>query len=218
MQNLQYTFRLFGGRAGKSGMINGHQFVNGYYRVIVAPVQAGTLSRVLGFYGAYAQGTPEHDAALAKEEAANGGSKVPEAAGSGSADAVRSSPEQDGSESEAPPADDGSGAGDSEADGSGSDSAGSGRGHAGVPKFEEAASLPQPGEPVAVGSDDVKAAMLKLDPENDEHWVKHGAAKGLPKLNAVEEAYGKAGLGRQDLDAAMPGWNREKAIEAALEA
>ncbi len=176
------------------------------------------MAKVLGFYGAYAQGTPEYDAALAKEEAANGGSKVPEAAGSGEADAVRGDPGSDGAVPEAPSADDGSGAGNSEADGSGGSAPGDGLGHAGVPKFEEAASLPQPGEPESVGSDDVKAAMLKLDPENDDHWVKHGSAKGLPKLNAVEEAYGKAGLGRQDLEAAMPGWNREKAIGAALEA
>ena len=218
MQNMQYTFRLFGGRAGKSGMINGHNFVNGMYRKIVAPVQAATLCRVLGFYGAYAQGTPEYDAALAKEEAANGGSKVHAEAGQGKAAEVRSGSGPDGTQPEEASADDGTGADDSDAGGPGSDSAGSGHGHAGVPKFEEAASLPQPGEPASVGSDEVKAAMLKLDPENDEHWVKHGSAKGLPKLNAVEEAYGKAGLGRQDLEAAMPGWNREKAIGAALDA
>ena len=217
MHTLQYEFHLFGGRKGKTGTINGHKFVHGVFRTIVAPVQAAPLMRVLSFYGAFAKGTPEYDAAVAKEEG-HGGSKVSEAAGSGSADAVRSDSGSDGSQPEEASADDGSGAADSEAGSAGSGSAGSGLGHAGVPKFEEAASLPQPGEPVAVGSEDVKAAMLKLDPENDEHWVKHGAAKGLPKLNAVEEAYGRAGLTRQDLDAAIPGWNREKAIGAALEA
>lgn len=215
MQSMQYTFRLFGGRKGQTGTINGHKFVHGICRKVVAPVQAASLIKVLSFYGAYAQGTPEYDAELAKEE--GHGSKVPEAEGSGGAAEVRSDPGSAGAEPAEAPADERSGAADSPDDGTGSGAAGDGHGHAGVPKFEERADVPEPAEPSSVGNDDVAAAVRKLDPNNDDHWVKHGAAKGLPKLNAVEEAYGKAGLTRQDLEGAMPGWNRQKAIEAAIE-
>lgn len=59
-------------------------------------------------------------------------------------------------------------------------------------------------------NEDVKAALLKLDPLDDSHWVQTGAAKGLPKLNAVEEACGRANLTRQDIEAAaVPGFNRD---------
>ena len=72
-------------------------------------------------------------------------------------------------------------------------------------------------EPLSEGNGEIAAALKKLDPENDDHWVMTGTHKGLPKLFAVEEAYGRAGLTRQDLEAALPGWNRDKALEAALE-
>lgn len=215
MQTMQYEFRLFGGRKDRTGTINGHKFVNGICRKVVAPVQAVPLMKVLAFYGAFAKGTPEYDTALAKEE--GHGSKVPGAAGSGSPVEIRSDSGPDGAESKEASADERSGAADSPSDGAGSVSTGDGHGHAGVPKFEERASIPVPAEPASVGNDNVAAAVRKLDPNNDDHWVKHGAAKGLPKLNAVEEAYGKAGLTRQDLEAAMPGWNRQKAIEAAID-
>lgn len=62
----------------------------------------------------------------------------------------------------------------------------------------------------------VREAVLRLDPDVDSHWVMTGAHKGKPKLQSVEDAYGKAGLTRQDIEAAMPGYNRAKATEAAL--
>jgi hypothetical protein len=63
---------------------------------------------------------------------------------------------------------------------------------------------------------DIAAAVRKLDPDVDSHWVLTGAHKGKPKLQAIEDAYGKAGLTRQDIEAAMPGYDRDAASEAAL--
>ena len=217
MQHMQYEFRLFGGRAGQTVTINGHKFVQGIHHKVVAPVQAATLIKVMGYYGAYPKGSPAYDAALAKEqelgtdEVHSGAQCGPAAevsdaggsAGAGSA-ASRGSDERDGAVA-------------ASAAGSGSDPSGDGHADAGVPKFEESADLPEPYEPASVGSADIKTAMMKLDSENDGHWVKAGAAAGKPKLHAVETAYGRAGLTREDLEAALPGWTRDKAIEHMLE-
>lgn len=57
------------------------------------------------------------------------------------------------------------------------------------------------------------AAIKALDHDNDDLWT----AGGLPMLSAVEEAYGSAGLTREDIEAVAPGWTREKAFNAALD-
>ncbi len=70
--------------------------------------------------------------------------------------------------------------------------------------------------PLSEVAEAVKIAILKLDPEVDQHWVMTGAHKGKPKLQAVEDAYGKAGLTRSDIEAAVPGYTRDAALDAAL--
>lgn len=220
-QAMQYEFRLFGPYKGLTKVINGHKFVHGVYRTVVAPHSAATLMQVLSFYGAYAKGTKDYDEALAaeaaKEAAENGADEVHTEAERREHDPVSDGLQPDGG-GLAPPATDERGGADSDpAQGEGVDPAGGGHEHAGVPKFEEAAEHSQPGEPSSEGSVEVQQAMLKLDPENDAHWVKAGPRTGLPKLAAVEEAYGKAGLTAADLEAAIPGWNREKAVARMLE-
>ena len=219
-QVMQYEFRLFGAYKGKTKVVNGHKFVHGIYRTVVAPHSAATLMKVLSFYGAYAKGTKEYDEALAAEEAEHGADEVHAEAELRADDPVSGDVQSDGGGPEAPSPDGRGGADDDSAEGAGSDSAGSGHGHAGVPEFAEVAASaerPEPGEPASEGSVSVRAAMLKLDPENDAHWVKAGPRAGLPKLAAVEEAYGKAGLTAADLEAAIPGWNREKATQRMLD-
>lgn len=217
-QIMRYTFRLFGPRKGKTVTINGHKFVNGEYAAVIGPHNAANLIRVLSYYAAYAKGTPEYDAALAKEqeEEANGADEVHEGSVEGSAAEVHGDGGPDGSGPAEVPADDGEGAAEDAAPGTGSDSDGDGHEGSGVRKFEDG-SGDEPREPASVGSEAVKEAVLKLDPENDDHWVNTGAHKGKPKLAAVEEAYGKAGLTRDDLEAALPGWTRDNALEKALE-
>lgn len=217
MQTMQYTFRLFGAHKGRTMTINGHHFVNGELSKVLSGSAAGTLCKVLSYYGAYAKGTPEYEAALAQEqEESNGASGSKAASGAGSPTAVQRDVQSKGPE----PAETSANVSEKPAaaaeGGSGSSADGDGHGDSGVLKFEEAETWPKPSEPLSVGSDAVAVAIRKLDPENSKHWVQTGVHKGLPKLSAVEQAYGKSGLTRQDLEAALPGWNRDKALDEAM--
>lgn len=215
MRSLQYEFHLFGARAGKTCVLNGHKFVNGVYRAVVPPHVAASLIKVLSYYGAHPKGTPEYEAATKGKK--HGTGEVHEGEGRGPAEEVHDGVQSDGGGSSASgEADDGPGAAGAAGDGAGDDPSGDGHADAGVPKFEDSADLPEPSEPASVGDNDIAAAIKTLDPDNNDHWVRTGAAAGKPKLSAVEAAYGRAGLTRDDLEAALPGWNRDKAIEALL--
>ena len=215
MTSMVYTFRLFGANRGKSMTINGHKFVKGEYRIALSGANAANFSRVMGYYAAFAKGTPEYDAAVKAEEATNGAGEVHAAPDERAAEQVHGEDGPDGSGPSHVSADDRSGAvADSEGN-SGSGAAGSGHEDAGEPVFEDPSTWPQPHEPALVANDSIKKAVLKLDPENNDHWVATGQQKGKPKLAAVESAYGKAGLTRADLEAALPDWDRDKARGAA---
>ena len=218
-QIMQYEFRLFGPRKGQTIRINGHPFVNGRVVLVQASQNMEACMRVLSFYGAFARGTPDYDEALAKEEAeetSNGASKVPTETVKGADTTVSTSVRPDGAGPTEKAADDGAGSGSAEgADGSSGDTHGNGHGHTGVPKFPEDKDR-RVIEPPSEVNEAVKIAVLKLDPEIDQHWVMTGVHKDKPKLQAVEDAYGKAGLTRQDIEAALSRWTRDDARGAAL--
>lgn len=216
MSHMQYEFRLFGGRKGQTCVINGHKFINGIYRTVLTPYAAAPLVKVLSFYGACLKGSPEYDQALAKEQG-HGPDEVHKVAQPGPPVQLSSGVRQDGAGSSSLPTDGGPGSvADSTGD-TGTDASGDGHEDSGLPKFEDPESWKQPTEPASLGNEEIRKAILSLDPENQDHWVRTGAAAGKPKLNAVETAYGKAGLTREDLEAALPDWNRDKAIQAMLE-
>jgi len=197
-------------------VLNGHHFVDGFCTLVQNSNNMGTAARVFSFYGAFARGTPEYDAAVAAEEAESGAGKVPEASLEGIDSAVEAGVQPDGGGPPAEaPAPSEAVAGSGGADPSSAGTNGDGHGHAGVPKFPEDANY-RPEEPSSSVNEDIKAAVLKLDPDVDSHWVMTGAHKGKPKLTAVEDAYGKNNLDRQDVESAMPGYNRDIASEAAL--
>jgi hypothetical protein len=212
-QVLAYTIELFGPRKGQTVNINGHQFINGVCRENVPTEAASSLLQVLSYYGAYADGTAEFKAAKERELAENtdGADEVHESPVSGEPDEVPSDTGSDGDGPAEEPAVLRVEPDAVEAETSGSDSSGDGHEDAGVIKFEELADIPEPVEPDSVGDPDIKAAMWKLDPDNSDHWAKRGRDAGKPKLSAVENALGKAGLTRADLEAALPGWNRDVA-------
>ena len=214
-QTMVYTFRLFGGNAGKTMKVNGHQFVGGELRIPLGGAVAANFTKVMGYYGAYAKGTVEYEAAVAQEdkseEKANGASKVREEAKSRSSETDGRGVGSDGSKSADLPTDKRNGAASDSGGGSGSSSSGDGHEDSGVAVFEEPGTWPQSYEPQSVGDDAVKTAVLKLDPSDDDHWVNTGAHKGKPKLAAVEQAFGKAGLTRADIEAVLPNWNRDQA-------
>jgi hypothetical protein len=216
-QVMQFEFRLFGPRKGQTIMLNGHQFVDGLCTLVQSSDNMGNAARVFSFYGAYARGTPEYDAAVALEEAENGADEVSEASIEGANSPVPTGVQSDGGgSSEAGDAVNSGASGEpGGSDSSSGNSGGNGHEDSGVPKFPEAADY-RPEEPSSSVNADIAAAVRKLDPDVDSHWVLTGAHKGKPKLQAIEDAYGKAGLTRQDIEAAMPGYDRDAASEAAL--
>ena len=217
---MQFTFRLFGPRKGQTMVLNRHQFIDGICTLVQSSENMGTAARVFSFYAAYARGTPAYDAAMAKEQAeeakANGADDSSPPAIEGSDPAVPASAGSDGagsSEGEAvPSAVDAGAGGTNPAD---PDASGNGHEHAGVPKFPEDKDY-RAEEPASTVNAEVAAAVRKLDPDVESHWVQTGAHKGLPKLTAVEDAYGKNTLTRQDIESATPGYNRAAAAERAL--
>lgn len=58
--------------------------------------------------------------------------------------------------------------------------------------------------------DKLRKAILQLDPENSEHWT----GTGKPMLNIIEKFYGSSGVTRADVQAAIPGYDREAARAA----
>ncbi len=220
-QLVQLNFRLFGPRRGQTIRINGHQFVKGEHLLAQSSDNIGPCLRVLSFYGAYAKGTPEYDEALVKEQTedkVNGAGEVHKEAQQGATDEVRSDVRQDGEGPSSQDATERTGSAEAETGSTGVDTTGYGYEHTGIPKFEEELNKREPTEPASDVNEIVKTAILKLDPQEDSHWVMTGAHKGKPKLSAVEEAYGKAGLTRGDLEIAIPGWDRYRAGEAAAAA
>lgn len=61
--------------------------------------------------------------------------------------------------------------------------------------------------PAGDGQSPIAEALNKLDPEDDEAWT----ADGKPKMSAVEAALGRTDVTRAQVDAAVPGFNREVA-------
>jgi len=59
-------------------------------------------------------------------------------------------------------------------------------------------------------SEKLRKAIQELDPATDEHWT----GTGKPMLNAIEKFYGSSGVTRADVQAALPGYDREAAKAA----
>lgn len=62
-------------------------------------------------------------------------------------------------------------------------------------------------EPSAIVNTRLQRAVMSLDAGDDTHWTRDGK----PAMTVVEKLYGSAGITRADVDAAVPGWTREKA-------
>lgn len=213
---MRFDFRLFGPRKGQTMVINGHHFVNGICTLVQSSDNMGYAAKVLAGYQAYARGTVEYDEALFREEAEDGTSDTDEDAGQRIDEEISSNVQSDGrrpSESEAVRrADD---VGSEGTDGSSIGSDRGGHEDTRVPQFPEDDGY-RPTEPASSIDRNLAAAVRKLDPENDSHWVMTGAHKGKPKLLAVEQTFGRSGLTRQDVEAALPGYTRDQAVDYAL--
>ncbi len=215
---MQYDFRLFGPRKGQTIVINGHPFVEGHAVIVQSSENMGFCIKVLSAYAAHPRGTPAYDEAVALEEVENGPDKVSDVAIEREDGSDQTGLQPDGGG----PAEGGATAGGADVDPTGADGSGggpSGDGHQDtrVPKFPEDVDK-RPVEPSSEVNGTVRRAVEALNPEVDDHWVATGAHKDKPRLSAVEDAYGKAGLSRQDIEVALPGYNRKAAVGAALAA
>jgi hypothetical protein len=168
--------------------------------------------KVLSYYGAYAKGTEEYDKALEEEEANGDSANAKSEEAVGSSDQVSSESVSASDRAKEDETNNVSRADADEGNNEGHHSSGSGHEDSGVPKFEEAGNIKPPVEPASEVDEEVRVAVMKLDPSIDYHWTQ----AGIPALLAVEEAMGKAGVTRKDVKAAAPNWDREAAMAAIM--
>lgn len=85
-------------------------------------------------------------------------------------------------------------------------------GNAGPEAVHEAGGLEPEGDGQAPElNEKLRKAVMALDPVDNAHWTKDGK----PAMTAVEKLYGSSGLTRADVDAAAPGYTRDKAKAGA---
>ncbi len=226
-----YTMRFFGGYRGRTKLINGHQFIQGEYQLVANPDSVAFVLKALASYGAYAKGTEEYDAALVVEEASDaaatakaaepihtsgyveildGTDQTESPSEAGETDGIPSDVRPNGAEPTEASATDGESDVGSEDGGSGLHADRNGHSDSGLSKFEEGESR-GPGEPEGEVDSSLVRAIRALDPLVDDHWVLRGRHAGKPKLGSVEEAFGKSGLTRADVENALPHYTREVA-------
>lgn len=194
--NRKIKMILTGAYAGKTGELAGCRFVNGVHELI-GPLHAfeGVI-KVLSFYGAFMEGSDELREA---QERDNGGSgiQVPSQGADNSGVRTASRPATETSER------------------SGHD--GNGRGPVGmVPEgpTETERHMETVQEEVPVGKpnfrqEKIKGILLGLDPDVDAYWT----STGLVRLSALEMTMDETGILRNEVEAALPGWTRDKARE-----
>ena len=187
-QFVKKKFYLTGPLAGKTKSIRGRQFVNGVYEFTGSEADYFSVQNYFGkVYRAYSEDDPR------LEEAQNAGKVQAAAAKPGGGKKVVGAVRPGA----AAAANERAGHGDPKAGGEGSNPA-AGDGHK---------------RPEDLEDERLRAAMLKLDPANDEHWNKYGA----PAMAAVEAHYGSTNFTRKQMEAVLPGFNRAKHKEAAKE-
>ena len=210
---MRMSFALTGPHAGKTIKLRSYQFINGILQFKGTPDEVNGLMRYLGrSYQAYPVGSPELAEAQARDAAARGGDH-------GVGDLHEDWPEevpsevQPGGEGTAEVrADDGEAGHDPEAGAAGGVPGGDGHEDAGLSDEEgeqgEVATGPKgPEVPLPVDRDALKDAIMSLDPNDDSDWT----GVGLPRMAALEQKLGSTGVKRSDVEAVVPGWNREAA-------
>ena len=210
-QVMQYEVWLFGPLRGATRRINGHDFIKGVCYMVGKPESMAFALKYLSQYQAYARGTSAFEAATIQERT-NGVSDIHAETGDGKTDSVldKVQPVGPGVAEAAPAERDGSASPEGRDAGSSADR--NGHEDSGIPNFSEAENRVEPREPTVKLDPEIEAAVHKLNPDNSDHWTQ----AGLPKLSAVEEAMGTAGVTRKDVEASAPGWNRDQAVVAAV--
>lgn len=191
---------LTGHYAGQTITINGSTFVKGELPLKGDLKSMDGLIRYMATYNAFLAGSDELAEAQERDrmnkEIANGADTILDGEGTDAGGA----PANDADTGSA------SGAG---ATGTPVDGAGSGTEGDGVSGGCEGDAAPQTSDPQVLKIID---ALKSLNPDVTDHWTDGG----LPRVAAVEAGSGVVGVTRKDIEAALPGWNRDKAIDAAL--
>lgn len=191
MSTIQVTFALTGPRANLTGTLGSlpYRFHEGRTRIVATPEEMALHARFLERnWKAYPEGHP----ALEKidPEGKNGERDLSE------------NPERDGEpevHSDLQPNGEGPAAGSESADGGGAVESATG----------EAGGVSDGAGQAPELNTKLQAAVWNLDPTDDTHWTRDGK----PAMSAVEKLYGASDITRADVDAAAPGYTREKARE-----
>jgi len=184
-------FILTGANTGKTEKFSHVKFVNGIGEWPGPIDKMAGLINVLASFNAYPAGSKELEAAQKRDkEFANGPSAILSGQGRGAESGLETDKPASGEAS-------GSGATGVEVPAAGSEANGSG---------EEAGRL-------ASQSQDPKTlkvidAIKLLNPDESAHW----SEDGLPLVAIVAELSGVIEVSRKDIETAMPGYNRAKAL------
>lgn len=186
-------FILTGANAGKTMKINHVQFNSGVGDWPGPLDKMGGLINYLATFNAYPTGSPELEAAMKRDkEKANGPSAIVRGQRGGPEGGLEANESSTGPTG-------GAGTTGSETAAQGSEAQGSG---------EESGR-------VAAGQQDAQTlkvidAINSLSPEIDNNWTD----EGLPSVDAIAEASKVITVTRKDIEAAVPGFNRAKALAA----
>lgn len=201
---MKMTFELTGAYAGRTVVLNGHQFVNGEMTIHAEPGVIDSVSKVLGLsYQAFPKGSPELEAAQKrdaafKEKTRGPGSEIHPAAQQHPAAEVRRDDAAPGDVQKVQPADAGKPDGQLE----------SASGNAGV---VSAGSGPQDSQLSPEVASKVRKALTLLKHDNDAHW----SADGKPSVEFVVQATNDQTISRAIIDHVDPKLTRESLKEAA---
>lgn len=219
MTTMNVKMVLTGPYSGRDCVLNGHRFEKGVCTLQGDPTALQSVITYLGrSYQAYPEGSEELEQAR-KRDRENKASRRKKK--DGSRNEVQSSAERgqaepvsgDSGEEHGPSSEEGGvhdGA-DDDSDAGQAELSPDGDGHEDARVSDESPQESQPQRrPV---NEKLRQVVVNLDPEVDDHWT--GAGK--PAMAAVEEAYGETGITRADVEAAAPGWNRDKAQQEALQ-
>jgi len=221
---------LTGPREGRTEDINGHFFYKGVYELIGQDDKIWACIKFLATYGAYPNGSPEYHAACANYEnimkEQNGLSNIQKSTEPGETEKVLCNIQSGGSgsseeETVIDKSTDKTDSGEKGICSLGDRHEDSGLSaeqetESGKSDTQESEKSESPVEGIPELNKKLLKAVMSLDAENDDHWVKTGKNADKPKITVIEEAYGETGITRIDVESAAPGYNKTAAMEILI--
>ncbi len=192
---LEHKYELTGAYKGRTMKIGAHNFVSGFFSIMLQADKSEGLTNYLSHFNAWLVGSPEHKAAKERD---NGRGENLDGGGSDAGGILPN-------ESRSAEGSAGAGNAGTEGNASGVETTGSdGASNGGLADDGTVTLTP---EALKIGD-----AIRKLDVMNTEHWTQ----AGLPSVATVAELSGIPTVTRKDIESVAPGFNRDKALEAAI--